>query len=172
VQGRQTLWPNAAQGHQCFLPGQPFSFLGEIGRFVSSTGDHGFAALRLGVAQRDGSVVQGGAGGPIGMNSADQPHGRSVVFLGLLALLAGCGSPPPRQVHARGAPVLRAIYRDAAQHLLVVLPERGHPLPPGDCAAPLLVDDASGQARQISRAEAAERMKRMQLSGAVHGTCP
>lgn len=56
--------------------------------------------------------------------------------------------------------------------MLVALPERGQPLPPGDCAAPLLVDDASGQARQIVPGEAAERMKRMQLSGAVRGTCP
>eukprot|EP01037_Dinobryon_pediforme_P014173 gene14173-14292_t len=106
------------------------------------------------------------------MNPVDQRFVRSATVLCLLALLSGCGSSPPRQVRARGVPVLRAIYRDAAQHLLVVLPEPGHPAPPGDCAAPLLVDDASGQARQIAPAEAAERMKRMQLSGAVRGTCP
>ena len=90
----------------------------------------------------------------------------------LLALLAGCGQAAPRQPRARGAPVLRAVYRDATHHMFVVLPDAGHRLPQGDCAAPLLIDDATGGARQITPAEAADRMRHMQLSGAIRGTCP
>jgi len=90
----------------------------------------------------------------------------------LVALLAGCGSSPSRQPRARGAPVLRAVYRDAGHQLLVVLPDADHPMPRGDCAAPLLIDTATGGARQITPIEAATWMHRMQLSGAVHGTCP
>ncbi len=91
---------------------------------------------------------------------------------GLAVLLAGCGHAAPHAPQAHGAPVLRAVYRDQAQHLLIALPDADHGLPHGDCAAPLLVDDATGAARQITPAEAADRIKRMQLAGAVHGTCP
>ncbi|WP_156428271.1 hypothetical protein [Novosphingobium sp. FSW06-99] len=90
----------------------------------------------------------------------------------LLVMLAGCGHSAPRQIHARGTPVLRAIYRDGTHHLLVALADGPHGLPPGDCAAPLLIDDASDGVRQITHAEAVDWMKRMQLSGAVRGTCP
>lgn len=89
-----------------------------------------------------------------------------------MALLAGCGPSAPRQPRAHGVPVLRAVYRDGAHRLLVVLPDAGHPTPRSDCAAPLLIDDATGAARQITPAEASDRMRHMQLSGAVHGTCP
>jgi hypothetical protein len=95
-----------------------------------------------------------------------------IEILCLLALLAGCGSSPPRQPRAHGTPVLRAVDRDATQRLLVVLPDGDHPVPRGDCAAPLLIDEATGGAHQITPAEAADRMRHMQLSGAVHGTCP
>ena len=90
----------------------------------------------------------------------------------LLGLLAGCGHQAPRATPASGTPVLRAIYRDATHHVLLALPDRAKPLPQRDCAAPLLIDDATGAVQQITRAEAAERIKGMQLSGAVHGTCP
>lgn len=90
----------------------------------------------------------------------------------LLAVLAACGRSEPRQTHVRGTPVLRAIYRDGTHHLLVALADGSRGLPPGDCAAPLLIDDATGGAQQISRSNAADWMKRMQLSGAIHGTCP
>jgi len=68
--------------------------------------------------------------------------------------------------------VLRAVYRDDTHQLLVVLSDAGHPTPHGDCAAPLLIDNATGGARQITPTEASAWMRHMQLSGAVHGTCP
>ena len=98
-----------------------------------------------------------------------------------LVLLAACGQSAPRQQDqpdqqaggsAQGVPVLRAIYRDVAHHMLVVLPDADHRMAHGDCAAPLLIDDATGRARQITPAQAAQAMRHMQLSGAVHGTFP
>jgi hypothetical protein len=68
--------------------------------------------------------------------------------------------------------VLRAVYRDASHRLLVVLPYQAHAMPRGDCAAPVLIDETSGAARQISPGEAAGWLRHMQLSGAVEGTCP
>jgi len=90
----------------------------------------------------------------------------------LLAWLAACGQAVPHQTGPHGAPVLRAVYRDAGHRLLVALPDGPNGVPHGDCAAPLLVDDATGAARQITPAEAAVRAQRMVLTGAVHGTCP
>jgi len=95
-----------------------------------------------------------------------------VPLLCLLALLAGCGHSARRQAHVDGAPVLRAIYRDSSRHLLLAMPDGAHGLPHGDCAAPLLIDDATGAVRQITPAQAAGWVQRMQLSGAVHGKCP
>ena len=90
-----------------------------------------------------------------------------------MVLLAGCGSAhAPDRHHARGAPVLRAVYRDETHRLLVVLPDAARPTPRGDCTAPLLIDDVSGAARQVTPAEAAQWMRHMELSGAVQGTCP
>jgi len=90
-----------------------------------------------------------------------------------LALLAGCGpARAPHHDRARGVPVLRAVYRDARHRLLVVLPDAAHRVPRSDCAAPVLIDEASGAARQITPGEAAEWMQKMQLAGAVQGTCP
>lgn len=93
-------------------------------------------------------------------------------LLCLPVLIAGCGHPAQRQAQAGGVPVLRAIYRDGARHLLVAMPDGGRELPRGDCAAPLLIDDATGRLQQVTPAEAEDWVKRMQLSGAVHGTCP
>ncbi|KUR80463.1 hypothetical protein AQZ50_02190 [Novosphingobium sp. Fuku2-ISO-50] len=91
----------------------------------------------------------------------------------MLALLAGCGSArAPRHDGPHGTPVLRAVYRDATHRLLIVLPDRAHRVPRGDCAAPLLIDEATGAARQIAPGEAAQWMRQMQLTGAVQGTCP
>lgn len=78
----------------------------------------------------------------------------------------------PHQTGPQGARVLRAVYRDAGHRLLVALPDGPNGVPHGDCAAPLLVDDATGAARQITPTEAAVRAQRMVLTGAVHGTCP
>lgn len=90
----------------------------------------------------------------------------------LLVPLAGCGHSPQRHAQGGGVPVLRAIYRDGSRHLLVAMPDGARRLPRGDCAAPLLIDDATGGAQQVTPAQAAQWVKRMQLSGAVHGTCP
>jgi hypothetical protein len=89
----------------------------------------------------------------------------------LLAMSSGCGHSAQRQARAGGVPVLRAIWRDGSRHLLVAMPDGPRGLPRGDCAAPLLIDDATGGVRQITPAQAAEWVKRMQLSAAVHGTC-
>ena len=101
---------------------------------------------------------------------------RISVVIGMLAL-AGCGAAPtPGDGHdhgqAWGQPVLRAVYRDATHRLLVVLPDRAHQVPRGDCAAPVLIDEPSGAARQVTPAVAAQWMRHMQLSGAVQGICP
>ena len=41
-----------------------------------------------------------------------------------------------------------------------------------DCHKALLVDSATGVARVLAPDEVAQRMKIMQLAGAVEGTCP
>ena len=90
-----------------------------------------------------------------------------------LALLAGCGSArAPRHDGPHGQPVLRAVYRDATHRLLIVLPDRAHRVPRGVCAAPLLIDEATGAVRQIAPGKAAQWMRQMQLTGAVQGACP
>jgi hypothetical protein len=53
-----------------------------------------------------------------------------------------------------------------------VLPDRAHRVPRGDCAAPLLIDEATGAVRQIAPGKAAQWMRQMQLTGAVQGACP
>lgn len=91
----------------------------------------------------------------------------------LVLLLAGCDHARAPDHHAAsGVPVLRAVYRDDTHRLLVVLPDAARPVPAGDCTAPVLIDDTSGAVRQVTPAEAAQLMQRMQLSGAVHGACP
>ncbi|EGD59607.1 hypothetical protein Y88_2651 [Novosphingobium nitrogenifigens DSM 19370] len=105
--------------------------------------------------------------------------------MGVLA--AGCSAAPEHRqaghggpvhggpVHVgpvSGQPVLRALYRDTGHRLLVVLPDARHRVPRGDCAAPLLIDEASGRARQVTANEAAALAQHMELVGAVEGTCP
>lgn len=69
--------------------------------------------------------------------------------------------------------MLRAIYRDDRAVLLLALPAPGtRALPGGDCAQPLLVDPATGQAVVIGADEARRRVATMQLVGATGGTCP
>jgi hypothetical protein len=87
----------------------------------------------------------------------------------LVLPLAACGPAHTPQPRAHGTPVLRAVYRDEGHHLLMVLDRKA---PRGDCTAPLLIDDATGAAHQLSPADAAERMRHMQLAGAVEGECP
>lgn len=85
--------------------------------------------------------------------------------------LSACHAPPAHH-GPRGTPVLRALWRDGTHRLLVAIPDKAHPLPPGDCTAPLLIDEASGTVRQISADEASVWMQHMQLSGAMTGSCP
>ena len=91
--------------------------------------------------------------------------------LALALLIGGCqrAAPPPA---AHGTPVLRAVWRDATHHLLVAMAADRSALPPGDCTAPLLINDADGGVRAISRSEAAQWIAHMQLAGAIDGTCP
>ncbi|WP_353228070.1 hypothetical protein [Novosphingobium sp.] len=100
---------------------------------------------------------------------------RRALAIGLLVLVGGChraGQGAQSQMQAKATPVLRAVWRDATHHLLVVLPGADGRVPRGDCAAPLLIDDASGGVRQIAPAEAAALVTHMQMAGAVRGTCP
>jgi hypothetical protein len=101
--------------------------------------------------------------------------GQRALAVGLLALVGGChhaGPSAQSQAQGNATPVLRAVWSDATHHLLVVLPGADGRVPRGDCAAPLLIDDATGAARQITPAEAAALVKHMQLAGAVRGSCP
>ncbi|WP_226018379.1 hypothetical protein [Novosphingobium sp. FKTRR1] len=69
--------------------------------------------------------------------------------------------------------ILRAVYRDDRAILLVALPAPGTSRAPvGECAKPLLIDPASGQATAIGQVEATRRVTTMQLVGATNGTCP
>ncbi|MCW1384007.1 hypothetical protein OLX02_14385 [Novosphingobium sp. KCTC 2891] len=68
--------------------------------------------------------------------------------------------------------MLRVLYRDAASTMLLTLPPGpGAAPPPPSCAAPLLIDPASGAARPLTAQEVTARLRTMQLAGAVHGTC-
>ncbi len=97
-------------------------------------------------------------------------RGLACVFMALA--VAGCGSARVPERHRQGQPVLRAVYRDETHRLLVVLPDAAHRIPPGDCTAPLLIDEVSGAVRQVTPGETAQWMRQMELSGAVKGTCP
>jgi hypothetical protein len=89
-----------------------------------------------------------------------------------LAVLAGACHRTTPVPHPPGVPVLRAVWRDATHHLLVAMPADRSALPRGDCTAPLLINDADGGVRAVSRTEAAQWMAHMQLAGATEGRCP
>ena len=87
--------------------------------------------------------------------------------------LVGCGRAEPRKTTPEPHhEVLRVIYRDARTIMLLALPVKAGDRVPVACAQPLLIDPATGAVRTIPPAEAASRLKTMQLSGATQGTCP
>jgi hypothetical protein len=95
---------------------------------------------------------------------------------GLLAVftLAACDAvPTEKHKPDDGTPILRVVYRDADAEMVLMMPEKGSSTArQGDCAAPLLVDARTGQARVLSEAEVQTRLKTMQLAGATRGACP
>jgi hypothetical protein len=98
---------------------------------------------------------------------------RAAGLLGLLTL-AACNAVPAGKHHPdEGTPLLRVIYRDVDAEMVLMVPEKGGRVPlRGDCAAPLLIDARTGQARVLSEAEVQARLRTMQLSGATRGACP
>lgn len=91
---------------------------------------------------------------------------------GLLTLAACNAAPPAPQKPDQGTPLLRVVYRDADAEMVLMVPEKGRASLRGDCAAPLLIDARTGQARVLSNAEVLARLKTMQLAGATRGVCP
>lgn len=71
-----------------------------------------------------------------------------------------------RNERENGEPVLRALYRDGHDTMLLTMPAGTD-----ECHAALLVNDATGAARRLSAAEAKARLTTMQLSGATQGRC-
>lgn len=95
-----------------------------------------------------------------------------MLLAGLLALAACNPASTSREKHDDGVPVLRVVYRDANSEMVLMVPEKGQTASRDDCAAPLLVDARTGQARALSDAEVQARLKTMQLAGATRGVCP
>lgn len=99
-----------------------------------------------------------------------RPH---LALAGLLALTACDAAPAGKHKPDEGAPVLRVVYRDADAEMVLMMPEKGSSTAPhSDCAAPLLIDARTGQARVLGEAEVQARLKTMQLVGATRGVCP
>ena len=91
---------------------------------------------------------------------------------GLLTLAACNAAPPAPQNPDQGTPLLRVVYRDADAEMVLVVPEKGQAALRGDCAAPLLIDARTGQARVLGTSEVQARLRTMQLAGATRGVCP
>ena len=100
----------------------------------------------------------------------------------LMLALAACNSAPttPRKPD-QGTPLLRVVYRDADAEMVLMVPEKGgrgalaNALANAlgrDCAAPLLIDSRTGQARVLDEAQVQARLRTMQLAGATRGACP
>ncbi|KPF89403.1 hypothetical protein IP83_02440 [Novosphingobium sp. AAP93] len=90
----------------------------------------------------------------------------------MLTLAACNAAPSAPQKPDQGTPLLRVVYRDADAEMVLMVPEKGRASLRGDCAAPLLIDARTGQARVLSNAEVQTRLKTMQLAGATRGVCP
>ncbi len=88
----------------------------------------------------------------------------------MLALAACHSEPAAHRTSFDGPLLLRAVYRDADSTMVLVIPE-GRPQR-GDCTAPLLIDNATGQARALTAAEVQARLRTMQLAGATRSACP
>ncbi len=96
---------------------------------------------------------------------------------GVLALSACNAAPAAPRKADEGTQLLRVVYRDAASEMVLMVPEKGGraALPKAlgrDCAAPLLIDARTGQARVLDEAEVQARLRTMQLAGATRGVCP
>lgn len=103
------------------------------------------------------------------MKLAHLPH----LLCAVLALTACHSEPaaPPRT--EAPADLLRVIYRDAGETLIMTLQTReGTQLPVGACARPLLLDNATGAVRKPTGEEAERRRGQMQLVGAAPARCP
>ncbi|WP_298283306.1 hypothetical protein [Novosphingobium sp.] len=96
-----------------------------------------------------------------------------IVLCAVIAL-AACHSEPAAPPRGEASPnLLRVIYRDAAETLIMTLQTRqGAPLPGGACARPLLLDTATGAVRMPTGEEAERRRGQMQLVGAAPARCP
>ncbi len=99
-------------------------------------------------------------------------RGALAVAAGLV--LAACHAEPPSPRKAdEGPALLRAVYRNADGTMVLIVPEKGQRgAPVGDCAAPLLIDSRTGQARVLDDVEVQARLRKMQLAGATRGACP
>lgn len=98
---------------------------------------------------------------------------RGPAIVAILALAACDATPAGEHKAAEGTALLRVVYRDADAHMVLMVPEKGsRKAVRGDCAAPLLIDGRTGQARVLSEAEVRARLKTMQLAGATRGACP
>lgn len=95
-----------------------------------------------------------------------------------LLLLSACSDATPagkrqNRVAAQNGPLIRVLFR--SDHWLLLVPYRAKDLPKArltpDCLEPLLIDAASGVAHPVSRAEALERVRSMQMIGAERGDC-
>jgi len=94
---------------------------------------------------------------------------RAAICAAVLALAACHSEPAPHRTSAEGPLLLRAVYRDASSTMVLVIPE-GRPQR-GDCTAPLLIDNLTGQAHVLSAPEVQARLRTMQLAGATRGAC-
>lgn len=94
----------------------------------------------------------------------------------LLALVACSSQPVAHKAAPTGTPVLRVLYRDDANRngalMLLTLPSGPDgPRPSRDCAAPLLIDPATGAAHALAPQEVAARLQTMRIVGATPGNC-
>jgi hypothetical protein len=95
-----------------------------------------------------------------------------LALAGLLTLAACHSAPPTPQKPDEGSPLLRVVYRDMHSEMVLMVPDKGREMLRDDCAAPLLIDTRSGQARVLGENEVQARLKTMQLAGATRGLCP
>jgi hypothetical protein len=88
-------------------------------------------------------------------------------------VLAACHTEPAaKRPSAEGSLLLRAVYRDANSTMVLVITEARHAKARGDCTAPMLIDNLTGQARVLSAAEMQTRLRTMQLAWATRSGCP
>jgi hypothetical protein len=100
---------------------------------------------------------------------------KTSLLLPALALVTACHDAPARRATGpRETPVMRVVYRDAHDRMLLTFPRDGDAaittrLVDDECHAPLLIDGQTGAARRLSAREAMDRTHTMQLAGATPG---